>query len=386
MDESMPPAASRATPATSAVLRAPPSDARSAAARAQRYRASLVPPAAYPALLVGLALAVVGSILLAITVGSVAMPVDTVWSTVFHHLAWWDHSTPADKLSDAVIWTFRVPRALLAVVVGAGLAAAGTVLQAIVRNALADPYVLGVAQGGTFGAVIAIAVGTAAAGRLVLSGAAFAGAMLSLLVVLLLGRRRGRIDPTRLVLAGVAVGYLFMAGTSYIELRMSNGQSLAGVLFWLLGTVASASWEDLGVPTLVVLVTTAWLVLQARPLNALITGEESAIALGVDVHRFRRQLLVVASLLTGVVVAVAGGVGFVGLMIPHIARFLVGADHRRLLPVVVLLGALFLELVDIGARTLASPLELPLSVITAAIGAPFFLWLLRRSDSTTAVA
>ncbi|MFN8108575.1 MAG: iron ABC transporter permease, partial [Thermoleophilia bacterium] len=198
-------------------------------------------------------------------------------------------------------------------------------------------------------------------------------------------RRAGRVLPTRLVLSGVAIGYLFSAATSYVELRMSDGQSLAGVMFWLLGTVASASWSDLGIPTVVVLVCTAWLLGQSRRLNALVTGEESAVALGVDVSRLRIQLLVVTSLLTGTVVAVAGGVGFVGLMVPHMVRMVVGADHRRVLVVSVLAGGIFMEAVDIGARTLARPLELPLTVITAVIGVPLFIWLMQRSDVASGV-
>lgn len=349
-------------------------------------RTSLFGPDRQALLLVGLTILLVVAVLVGISVGSVNVPVGDVWSTIWRHLFGADPAVPVDKATDAIVWTFRVPRALLAAIVGAGLAIAGAILQAVVRNPLADPYILGVAQGGSFGAVIAIAVGTAAAGRLVLSGSAFLGAMLAMVAVLLLGRRHGRIVPTRLVLAGVAIGFLFEAGTSFIQLRIADGQSLAGVIFWLLGTVAAASWQDLGLPAFVVLATTGWLMLRARPLNALLLGEDAAAALGVDVGRMRLQLLVLASLVTAVIVAVAGGVAFVGLMIPHVARMLVGPDHRRMLPVTVLVGALFLELVDIAARTVAAPLELPLSVITAAIGAPFFLWLMWRTDRAAGIA
>ena len=335
-----------------------------------------------PAVHAVLLLALVGALLLAVSVGSVAVPVGDVWTVVGHHVRglFTDPGPVPDESLDAIVWTFRVPRALLAAVVGAGLAVAGTALQAVVRNPLADPYVLGVVNGASFGAVLAITAGTAALGKTAVSGAAFVGGLASMLVVLVFGRRGGRVSPVRLVLAGVAVGYVFSAATSYLELRMSDGNSLAGVLFWLLGTVAAAAWSDLGVPSLVVLLSCGWLLLQARPLNALLAGDDAAVALGVSVSRFRLQLVVVASLLTGAVVAVAGGVGFVGLMVPHVARMLVGADHRRMLPVSVLLGAVFLTLADIAARTLARPLELPLSVVTAAIGGPFFLWLMTRGE------
>lgn len=336
--------------------------------------------------LVSLTMLLIASAFLAVSIGSVAIPLIDVWSVVTSHVLWWRTEAGGQESIDAIVWTFRVPRVLLAAVVGAGLAVAGAVLQAVVRNPLADPYVLGVVNGAGFGAVLALAAGGVAFGKAFLSLSAFAGALVCLALVLALGRRRGRVSPARLVLTGVAVGYVFSAATSYIQLRIAEGQSLAGVLFWLLGTVAAAAWGDLGVPAAVVTLTLIWLVAQARPLNALLAGDDTAVALGVDVSRFRMQLVIVSSLLTGAAVAVAGGVGFVGLMIPHIARLLVGADHRRMLPVTALTGAVFLVVVDLAARTIARPLELPLSVVTAAIGGPFFLWLMRRSDRTPGVA
>lgn len=347
---------------------------------AQRRGSGLIPGRWYGPFVVSLVVLLAASIIIGISVGSVNIPLDIVWRVIADHVIWFADVEPADRINNGIIWEFRVPRALLGAVVGAALAVAGVILQAVIRNPLADPYILGVVQGGSFGAVLAIAGFTAAAGKEVLSGAAFAGAMVSLILVLFLGRRHGRLVSTRLVLSGVAIGYLFSAGTSYIELQIAEGNSLAGVLFWLLGTVAAASWEDLGIPTIAVMLSMVWLLLQARPLNALLAGEETAASLGVDVSRLRFQLLTVTAVLTGAVVAVAGGVGFVGLMVPHTARLLVGPDHRRLLPVAALTGASFLVLVDIGARVLARPVELPLSVITAAIGAPFFLWLMRRSE------
>lgn len=331
-------------------------------------------------LLVMLCIGLILMLFLAVSVGSVTIPFRTVWAIVYQHLAWFTEPTDEPPRQDAIVWLFRVPRALLAAVVGGALAVAGTALQASVRNPLAEPYVLGVVQGASFGAVLTIAIGTAAVGGAVLSLAAFAGAMVALLVLLLFGRRNGQVEPVRLILAGVAVGYVFYSLTSYVQLRIAEGNSLAGVLFWLLGTVAAASWSDLGIPAVALFGSTAWLLVQSRPLNALLAGDETATALGVDPGRFRLRLLIVSALLTGTVVAVAGGIGFVGLMIPHTVRLIVGSDHRRVLPVAVLLGANFMVLVDLGARVLARPIELPLTVVTAAVGAPFFLWLMRRSD------
>ncbi len=349
-------------------------------------RAHLVPARAYPAFVLLLVILLLLSVLVAISVGSVPLPLGTVWAVIAERAFGVDTGIAYDPRDAAIIWNFRTPRALLAVVVGASLAVSGAALQALVRNPLADSYVLGVVQGGSFGAVVVLAVGTAAVGKIALSGGAFVGAMAALLLVLLFGRRRGRVSPARLILAGVAVGYVFQAATSYLQLTIAEGQSLAGVVFWLLGTLAAASWRDLGVPSVVVLVAMVWLLVQYRALNALLMGEDAATALGIRVSRFRLQLAVVASVLTGCVVAIAGGVGFVGLMIPHTARLLVGADHRRLLPVTTVLGALFLVVVDLVARVALSPLEVPLGVITGAIGGPVFLWLMSRSERTPGVS
>jgi iron complex transport system permease protein len=211
------------------------------------------------------------------------------------------------------------------------------------------------------------------------AAAAFVSALATLAAVFLLAQRSGRLAATRLVLAGVAVSYLATAATSYVQLRANPNES-RGILFWLLGSVAGANWGQLGVPAAVIAVTMVWLIFQGRALNALATGDEGAAALGVGVHRFRLGLLAVSALLTAVSVAVAGGLGFVGLMIPHMVRFVIGPDHRRVLPLSALGGGLFLVLVDLATRAVDPPNEYPLGVFTAALGAPFFLWLLRRNS------
>lgn len=331
-------------------------------------------------LVAGVVVALAGLVVVGISVGAVSLPLDDVWQILWTHVT--GHST--DSIDDDIVWNFRTPRVLLAILVGAGLAVAGTVLQAVVHNPLADPYILGVSSGASLGAVAVLTLGSAAIGGLGVSGAAFLGAIGALLLVLLLGQRAGRIVPTRLVLAGVAIGYLLAAGTSYLQIR-ATPDKLAGVLFWLLGSLTDASWADLGIPAVTVLLCTAWLVLQGRRLNLLLMGEETATSLGTNVRRFRLELLFVSALLTGTVISVAGGVGFVGLMIPHIVRLLVGPDHRRVLPLSALLGGAYLLLVDIGARTISRPLELPLGILTAVLGVPFLLWLLRRNSPSRRV-
>jgi iron complex transport system permease protein len=319
----------------------------------------------------------------AVSLGAARLPLGAVWSSVLGHtLGPVLGVDPAPGVNDEIIWNVRVPRVLLAFVVGAGLAVAGAALQAVVRNPLADPYVLGVSSGASLAAAAVLTLGSAGGtGWLTavgVSGAAFAGALLTLAAVLLLGRRHGRIDPYRLLLAGVALGYLLAAGTSYLQLRVSSNQ-LAHLLFWLLGMVSGAEWDKLGLPSAVVAAATGWLVLRGRALNALLLGDDVAASAGVAVSALRTELLVVAALLTGTVIAVAGGVQFVGLIAPHAVRLLVGSDHRRLLPLAALLGGNFLVAADLAARTVAQPLELPLTIVTAVAGVPFFLVLLHRA-------
>ncbi len=280
-------------------------------------------------------------------------------------------------LQDQAVWQFRLPRALLAGISGAGLALAGAIMQVVVRNPLAEPYILGVSSGASVGAVLVIIGGSAAAAGLGLSGAAFLGAMLAGILVVFLARRRGELSPTRMILAGVALGSLLSAVTSYLTLT-TDAQNVVSIMFFLLGSVSAATMSSLPIPAVALLVSCAAALALARPMNALLSGDESALAVGVRTTRLRALLLVIASLLTGVVVAVSGGIGFVGLVVPHAARMLVGSDHRRMLPATVLAGALFLMVADLLARTVAVPTEIPLGILTAFVGAPFFLWLMRR--------
>jgi iron complex transport system permease protein len=350
----------------------------SARTRRVRDAAPFAGPLRYSVLVLALLVITVFMVSLAVSIGAVTVPLGAVWRSVGHHLG--INGAVDNPVQDQIVWDLRVPRGLLAFVVGAGLAVAGTVIQATVRNPLGDPYLLGIVPGASAGAVLVIVAGSASAAGLSLSGAAFVGAMIAFVATFALSRQGGRWPPTRLILAGVAVGYLMSAITYYFE-SLADPNQLSGVLFWLLGSVSSARWSNLGLPSVVVVVSTAWLILQGRKLNALASGEETAASLGINVGRFQFILMTITSLLTAAVVAVAGGVGFVGLMVPHIVRVLVGADHRRVLLVAALLGGAFLLVADIAARTLQAPVELPIGIVTAAAGAPFFLWLLRSQLS-----
>ncbi|MFG1608062.1 FecCD family ABC transporter permease [Actinoplanes sp. NPDC049265] len=351
----------------------------SSAPPAERTRPSggphLVPDSAFPLLIVLLAGALGLAAAVAIAVGTVPVPLGDVVAVT------WAHLTPGDTerslLYDQIVWDFRTPRVLLAGVAGAGLSIAGVCLQALVRNPLADPYLLGISSGASVGAVLALTFAPAVIAGLGVAGAAFTGALASVALVVSLAQRAGRVAPGRLILAGVAISYLGSAVTSYIQLQASP-TDLRAIMFWLLGSVATASWGDLPAPAFALTCGLFWLLSDGRRLNALTMGETSAAGLGIDVNRLRLGLLAAASLLTATIVSVAGGIGFVGLLVPHAVRLLVGPDHRRLVPVSLLVGAVFLILVDLLSRTLDRPNELPIGIFTAALGAPFFLWLLRR--------
>lgn len=320
------------------------------------------------------------TVCVAVSVGSVGVRLDTVIKVIADHLT--GTGTPASVMDDQIVWNLRLPRVLLAAVVGAGLAVVGVTLQATVRNPLADPYVLGVSSGAGLLATVAITFGSVAVAGLSTSAAAFAGALVAIIAVLGLSRRAGRVIPGRLILAGVTLSYLFSGATSFVIFRSGNADAAHSVLFWLLGSLSESSWSNLSLPAAAVLVVGGYLMLRTRTLNALAAGDEAALSLGVSVHRVRIRLLIVTSLLTGVLVAVSGGIGFVGLIVPHLVRLAVGPDHRRLLPLAMLVGALYLVVVDVLCRVLVRPEELPIGIVTAVLGAPVFLWLLRRSEAT----
>lgn len=332
------------------------------------------------------------SVTLGVSLGPVDIPIGVVWwiaasetinifsdITSFELNRWADIEENWTRAQFNIIWLIRFPRVLMGFFVGAGLAVVGATMQALVRNPLADPYILGISSGASVGAVMVLAFGAFAfAGIYAISVGAFFGAILTFLTVFLLARSNGRLHPARLILAGVAVAYFFSGLTSFIILTSDNRELARTVLAWLLGSLAGTNWSELTLPAAALFFGSVYLVLQARGLNALIVGDETAATLGVDLTRFRCSLFLVVSLVTGVMVAVSGAIGFVGLMIPHIVRLMVGTDHRRVMPVSIFAGSIFLILFDVVARTAFNPVELPVGIITSLLGGPFFLWLLHR--------
>ncbi|WP_284574157.1 iron ABC transporter permease [Streptomyces sp. 2P-4] len=334
--------------------------------------------ARFPLVLAGLAALLLLSLTAGLAIGSVHVPPGEVWGIVGHALGA-DWSEPAwSRAREHIVLDVRAPRVLLGAVTGAGLAVVGTALQALVRNPLAEPYLLGVSSGASLGAVAVIVFGFTLFGAVSLSAAAFAGALVTLLLVYTTARSGGRITPLRLVLSGVAFASVLTALLDLLLLTADRGNQARTVLAWTLGGLGGVQWGTLWLPAAALLLGTTVLLVQARPLNLLLAGEESATTLGLDVARFRARMFILLSLVTGVLVAAAGPIGFVGLILPHTVRLFVGSDHRRVLPTAALAGAVFLVWADIAARTVAAPMEIPVGVLTALCGGPFFLWLMRR--------
>lgn len=289
-------------------------------------------------------------------------------------------SIAADELTTyQIVWQIRTPRVLLAALVGAGLSAIGVAIQAMVRNALADPFVLGVSSGASVGAVgVSVTGGLAALGIHAVSAGAFIGALAASLLVYAASAGRGTLSPLRLVLTGVAMSLGFQAVMSLIVYSAPDSEATSMVLYWTMGSFGAATWGALPVVSAVVLAGLVLLYRHGRALDVLALGDETAASLGVSPDRHRKGLLVLVSLVTGVMVAVSGAIAFVGLVMPHVVRMAVGATHARVLAVAPLAGAVFMVWVDLVSRTLVAPRELPLGVITALVGVPVFITLMRR--------
>ena len=330
---------------------------------------------------VGLGAALVASVIAAVTIGPAGLAPADVVASVLAHLGIGEPTL--SPLRDGIVWELRMPRVLTAAAVGAGLAICGAVMQALTRNPLADPYLLGLSSGASVGAVVVIVLGVG----ILLPLAAFAGALAALIATLALagaaGRGSGRgsgggLSPTRTVLAGLAVSAMFGAITSLVIFWSATGDSYREILNWLLGSLAGTDWVSVAIAGGALVAIGIPLIASARTLDAFAFGDAAASALGVHVGRSRVLLLGGTALLTGALVSVSGSIGFVGLILPHGVRLLVGSRHRALLPLSALAGALFLVWADTAARTLFDPRELPVGIITALIGGPVFALLLMR--------
>lgn len=312
---------------------------------------------------------------LAVTIGSTGISMLDVWRTVAAHL----HlgTSPLSPIRDGIVWDLRLTRVLTAAAVGGALAMSGAVMQAITRNQLADPYLLGLSSGASLGAVAVLMLGLG----LLLPVAAFLGALLALVTTLLLARSLGPISPSRTILAGMTVSALASAIASMLIFWNVTGDSYREILNWLLGSLAGSDWTTTWTVWLALLVVGVPLAAAGRVLDAFVFGDTTAASLGINVSGARWALLGSTALLTGVAVSVSGSIGFVGLVLPNAVRLVVGFRHRVLLPVSAVVGAIFMVWVDTGARTLFEPRELPVGIITVLVGAPLFAIVLWRNRS-----
>lgn len=327
----------------------------------------------------GIALLIVAG-LTAVAVGTSGVGPAEAAAIIAHRLFGIGSQTWPDA-AETIVWDLRLPRVAAGMLVGAGLACAGATFQAVLRNPMADPYVIGTAAGASLGAVAAILIPAlvpfVAVGWLGLGAVqvlAFVGGMLAVTLVYFVARSQGGTPVITLLLAGYAVSSLLSAGVAW--LMFASGERLAAVVSWLLGSLAGASWPRLALAAPLIVVAFALLLVRWRRLNALLLGEEQAEHLGIDVDREKRILTGLAALATSAGVAISGTIGFVGLVVPHLLRLAFGPDHRLLLPASLLFGGVLLVLADLGARLAGG---IPVGIVTAVLGAPFFLWLLRRA-------
>ncbi len=329
-----------------------------------------------------LSIGLIFSIIASISLGAVRLDFNDVWKIIANKMFLnnifqntWNIST------ENIVWNLRFPRTILAIIAGSGLSICGIMMQALTKNPLANPYILGISSGASTGAVMVIIFGGSRLFALQsVSFGAFIGALFTSLLVFVLARKNGVFSSTRLVLTGVSVAALFSSITSFLIFTAKEVSKVREALFWMTGSLAGAKWDRLLWPALWLLVCYLFLIIFSRGLNSLLLGEGAATTLGVNTKFFKNAILFLGSILTGFVVSMTGVIGFVGLIVPHISRTLVGSDHRKVAALSIFIGPILLIWADVLARILARPEEIPIGIITAFLGSPFFIWLIRKSS------
>ncbi|RPH81723.1 MAG: iron ABC transporter permease [Nitrospiraceae bacterium] len=331
----------------------------------------------WAAVIGGLLLACVAVLVLCLQFGATSVGMGTVATAIAHLLRGQEAGSPSLGTSEIIMVQIRFPRVLMGFFVGASLAAVGVTLQALLRNPLADPYVLGVSSGSALGVSLAMLLGIGTTFMLlpVLPLFGFAGGLLALLVIYRLAQSKGRLPVHSLLLAGVILNAILTAFIMFITSIMEPNRS-AGLMAWLMGSLTAPGYPALGIFLMYVVCVLAVLMHKARSLNVLTLGEETARSLGVNTEGTKKQLFALTALLTGAIVSVSGMIGFVGMVVPHAVRLLIGSDHRLLIPASALVGGMFLAVADAIARTIMAPAEIPVGIVTALAGGPFFLYLL----------
>lgn len=335
------------------------------------------PKLKYLMLCIILAVLLLLSIILCLNFGAMKISFTHTYQIIWERIRGIDPRESTIGLSEFnIVWKMRMPRVIMGIAVGAGLALCGTVMQAAVQNPMAEPYVLGISSGASLGATFSIFLGMS----MLTPFCAFFGSILATAAVLLLASYGSKATSTKLVLSGTIVNALFSAISNFIISMSGDSEGVMTIKFWTMGSLAKSDWDNIAIPFGIVIICTIFFMSQYRILNSMLLGDEAAITLGISLPRYRMLYMGICALLTGVLVASCGIIGFVGLMIPHIFRAIVGSDHRYLIPVSVLSGSIFMVWADAFARSAVKNSELPIGIITALVGAPFFAYILIRKN------
>ncbi len=335
----------------------------------------------YVCSLIGLTVILILSVLYAVTVGSADLSIREVYQIILYEFfRIGDGELLSSGAVHDIVWLIRLPRIFQAVAVGMGLSVAGTVMQAIVKNPLADPYVLGISSGASLGATLTILLGAGIFGSASVGIGAFIGAMAVAFAVIAISNIGGRSTSVKLILAGVALSSLCSAFSNFIVYVADDPSRFMTVNFWLMGSLAGAEWSSNLLIFCVVIPCSLFFISQSRILNLMLLGDDTAVTLGTNLQPYRMAYLVIASLMIGFTVYASGVIGFVGLIIPHFIRGLFGVDHKKLLPVAALTGSVFLVWADVVARTILPGTEVPIGILISVVGAPFFIFLMVRKN------
>ena len=321
------------------------------------------------------------SIGFAVTMGSVDISIKEVYKVILYKLFnIGDSSIGIGAVAD-VVWLIRMPRIVLAIAVGAGLSVVGIIMQAIVKNPLADPYILGVSSGASLGATLAVVLGIGSVfGSNSLGIMGFIGAFGVSILVLMISNIGGRSNSIKLLLSGMALSSVCSSFSSFLVYISDDSQKLKTITFWLIGSLAGAKWNEIAFILPIIILGIIFFTTQYRILNLMLLGDEVSITLGTDLHKFRIIYLLITSLMIGLLVYVSGMIGFIGLIIPHIVRIIFGTDHKKIIPIAALLGAIILIWADVISRILIKGTEIPIGIVISIIGAPLFVWLMIKKN------
>ncbi|NFT92357.1 iron ABC transporter permease [Clostridium botulinum] len=321
------------------------------------------------------------SIGFAVTLGSTDISIREVYEVIFYKIFNVGDSTSSSGPVADVVWLIRMPRIILAVAVGMGLSVVGVVMQAIVKNPLADPYILGISSGASLGANLAVILGVGTMfGSNYIGIMGFIGAFSISIIVLVVANVGGRSNSTKLLLSGMALSSVCSSFASFMVYISNDSQKLKTITFWLMGSLAGAKWNEIVIILIIVVVGSVFFITQNRTLNLMLLGDEVSITLGTDLHKYRIVYLLVTSLIIGIIVYASGIIGFIGLIIPHIVRMIFGTDHKKVIPISGLLGAIFLIYADVLSRVLIKGTEVPIGILVSIIGAPCFVYLMIKKS------